>query len=468
MNRQVTRRNQESSSGMPAPTGVLQRKCNCGNHGLGRQCGVCGKNCTGMLQRKPADLADINDAPPIVHDALRAPGYPLDLTTRAFFEPRFDHDFSRVRMHTDAKAAESARAVNALAYTVGRDVVFGAGQYTPGTRAGNRLLAHELAHTIQQSPGIAPQTIPVSLQPKLTVSQQGDEYEREADRAAKEVLRMQEPATATHTLISLPTSDAGQMIQRTPEKLEKKEARRDVVFILSPDVGSEAPVVAPEVKPIRVSSPEDMAAKLKQINYPIKSLFIISHALPSGDLGFGTRDSLTFVLPSKVAAALKGSMKPEYAPELLDFRGCTIGQSPKAMEEMRAAVGAGATVGGNCYLVSQKNGPIALGGKRITKASYVTSANRKDFEKGLQMLIDSFGPKKACILNKSETGYFQAGGVMVAQWFSPELSEEWDERKSKCYAALRMEPVDPAKAKSEEFNPGIVGHCRLIKVERPK
>src|SRR5262249_44387870 len=161
---------------------------------------------------------------------------------------------------------------------------------------------------IQQAPGIAPQTetILVPLQPKLTVSQPGDEYEREADRAAEEVLQMEEPATATHTLISPPTSDAGQMIQRTPEKPEKKEARRDVVFILSPDVGSEAPVLAPGVKPIRVSSPEDMAAKLKQINYPIKSLFIISHALPSGDLGFGTRDSLTFVLPSKVAAALKG------------------------------------------------------------------------------------------------------------------------------------------------------------------
>jgi hypothetical protein len=64
-------------------------------------------------------------------------------------EPRFGHDFSNVRVHTDAKAAESARAVNALAYTVGRDVVFGPG-YTPGNVGGNRLLAHELAHVVQQ------------------------------------------------------------------------------------------------------------------------------------------------------------------------------------------------------------------------------------------------------------------------------------------------------------------------------
>ena len=66
------------------------------------------------------------------------------------FEPRFGYDFSQVRIHTDARAAESARAVNARAYTVGREVVFGAGQYSPGTAAGQRLLAHELTHIVQQ------------------------------------------------------------------------------------------------------------------------------------------------------------------------------------------------------------------------------------------------------------------------------------------------------------------------------
>ncbi len=89
-------------------------------------------------------------APPIVHEVLRSPGQPLDPANHAFFAPRFGHDFSRVRIHTDARAAESARAVNALAYTVGQDVVFGAGQYAPGTAAGNRLLAHELTHAVQQ------------------------------------------------------------------------------------------------------------------------------------------------------------------------------------------------------------------------------------------------------------------------------------------------------------------------------
>jgi len=66
-------------------------------------------------------------------------------------EPRFGHDFSQVQVHTDEKAADSARSVNALAYTVGRDVVFGTGQYAPETTAGKRLLAHELTHVVQQS-----------------------------------------------------------------------------------------------------------------------------------------------------------------------------------------------------------------------------------------------------------------------------------------------------------------------------
>jgi hypothetical protein len=82
---------------------------------------------------------------------LRGGGRLLSQSVRDFFEPRFGHDFSRVRVHADAKAADSARAVSAQAYTVGHNVVFSAGQYAPGTRAGRRLLAHELAHVVQQT-----------------------------------------------------------------------------------------------------------------------------------------------------------------------------------------------------------------------------------------------------------------------------------------------------------------------------
>jgi hypothetical protein len=90
------------------------------------------------------------DVPPVVSEVLSSAGRPLDAGTRAFMEPRFGHDFSRVRVHAGARAAESARAVGAAAYTVGERVVFGAGRYAPETEAGGRLLAHELAHVVQQ------------------------------------------------------------------------------------------------------------------------------------------------------------------------------------------------------------------------------------------------------------------------------------------------------------------------------
>lgn len=93
------------------------------------------------------------DAPPVVGEVLRSPGRPLEPTTRRFMEGRFGRGFGGVRVHTDSRAAASARAVNARAYTVGSDVVFGANEYAPGTTSGRRLLAHELTHVIQQGHG---------------------------------------------------------------------------------------------------------------------------------------------------------------------------------------------------------------------------------------------------------------------------------------------------------------------------
>jgi hypothetical protein len=120
-------------------------------------------------------------APPVVHQVLRSPGTPLDAGVRARMEPRFQHSFADVRVHADAPAAESARAVGARAYAVGRDVVFGAGRYAPGTAEGQRLIAHELAHVVQQ------RGAPSSLRPKLEIGAASDAAEREADAAASAV-----------------------------------------------------------------------------------------------------------------------------------------------------------------------------------------------------------------------------------------------------------------------------------------
>ena len=178
----------------------------------------------GLLRRSGAGHLD--RVPPIVHDVLRSPGRPLDVTTRSFIEPRFGHgfshantssalqassgelqvgpvddphereadavadsvmnessserlnrgfDFSQVRIHTDARAAQSAHAVNAAAYTVGRDIVFGEGQYQPHTRQGQRLLAHELTHVAQQSsgPSATAQRQPVLQRTSVTLTTEG-------------------------------------------------------------------------------------------------------------------------------------------------------------------------------------------------------------------------------------------------------------------------------------------------------
>ena len=199
---------QQKSLATMAGGGILQRKCACGQHKpAGGECAECKKK-RRSLQRYPVSRAEPIRVPSVVHEVLRSPGQPLDVGTRESMEQRFAQDFcrvrthttrpqmaasglkvgpandrfeqeadylaekvirsapfgtsaqatgvtkpdfSQVRVHTGAKAAESAHSVNALAYTVGRDVVFGAGQYAPQASEGKRLLAHELTHVLQQA-----------------------------------------------------------------------------------------------------------------------------------------------------------------------------------------------------------------------------------------------------------------------------------------------------------------------------
>lgn len=122
----------------------LQRQCDCGGSG---NCSACQEGKT--LQRKPVGPAAIGDAPAIVREALTSPGTPLDPGTRNYFEQRFGHDLGHVRIHTDARSKESAHAVNALAYTVGHNIVFDT-EREPASGENRRLLAHELVHILQQ------------------------------------------------------------------------------------------------------------------------------------------------------------------------------------------------------------------------------------------------------------------------------------------------------------------------------
>jgi hypothetical protein len=121
-----------------------------------------------MQTKREGSDSGVSEAPPLVHHVLREPGEPLDIETRRFMEPRFGQELGHVRVHAGPRAADSARAVHALAYTVGNNIVFGAGQHAPGGDKGKRLIAHELAHVIQQTGGSRPHSatrIPVVGRP---------------------------------------------------------------------------------------------------------------------------------------------------------------------------------------------------------------------------------------------------------------------------------------------------------------
>ncbi len=188
------RTSKPTSTSSPLSTGLLQRKCACGQYMVaGEECAECVKK-KNSLQRKltigasndPLELeadrvADqvmrmpdsktistiptmsrlqrqansesivTTTAPNIINDVLNSSGQQLTPPTRAFFEPRFGQDFSHVRIHTNHQAVKSAEALSASAYTMGSNIVFGKGQYQPTSSEGKKLLAHELVHTVQQN-----------------------------------------------------------------------------------------------------------------------------------------------------------------------------------------------------------------------------------------------------------------------------------------------------------------------------
>lgn len=159
--------------------GLLQRRCACGQKTVtGEKCDACRQG-RSPLRRRAHQASAPATAPPIVQEVLRSPGQPLDRATRIVMESQLGYDFGHVRIHTDAKAAESAQAVHAQAYTVGAQIVFGPRQYQPHTPSGRSLLAHELTHVRQQRP-----VSPTHARAPLTVGPADSRYEREAETVA--------------------------------------------------------------------------------------------------------------------------------------------------------------------------------------------------------------------------------------------------------------------------------------------
>jgi hypothetical protein len=164
--------------------GIVMRKCACGA-APGEECSCASQTDEEIklgIDRKARPSGRRSaDAVSQVNSQIAQPGRPLERGVRRNMEQRFGFSFEGVRVHDDARAAASARAIDAHAYTVGNHIVFGQGQYRPGTRSGRFLLAHELAHTIQQSGGR-------QLQPHGSISQPHDAHERQADAAASAVV----------------------------------------------------------------------------------------------------------------------------------------------------------------------------------------------------------------------------------------------------------------------------------------
>ena len=194
----------------PVVGGVLQRKCACGGS-AGVTSEFEDRNRNQLSPQRSTRKAEAETqisygVPRIVHEVLSSRGQPLSRETRAFFEPRFGHDFSNVRVHANQQAALSAAQVNAVAYTVGADVVLAPANISRDLRRVDPCWLHELAHTIQQGTDYQGgfQT--------LSLAQPDDSFERHADALAAHV--MSPSAAAFHAAPALANHRAQRSLQR--------------------------------------------------------------------------------------------------------------------------------------------------------------------------------------------------------------------------------------------------------------
>jgi len=190
---------------VPVASGILQRKCACGQHTGGGDCDECKKK-HDVVQRRPAGKSEVERVPPIVHDVLRSAGQPLDASTRAFMGPRLGHDLSAVRVHTGAAAEQSAASVDAMAYTVGNNMVFNRGQFAPSTFEGRKLIAHELTHVVQQS-------FRASTSADLRIGETNSPEERAADLASSRIVNQAQGPSGVQGMLHAGSSNT---VQRQP------------------------------------------------------------------------------------------------------------------------------------------------------------------------------------------------------------------------------------------------------------
>ncbi|MBA2434605.1 MAG: DUF4157 domain-containing protein [Verrucomicrobiota bacterium] len=343
-------------------------------------------------------------SPPIVDEVVASGGEPLDSATRDRMSSHFGHHFGDVRIHADSRAAESARAVRAHAYTVGSHIAFNAGRYAPATAAGQKLLAHELAHVVQQ------------------------------------------------------TAPGRHAVQRDDAKPEE---RIDVAIVFGDeaDAMTEGKSYAPTA--IRVTSGEDAKKKLLALGKPIGTIFVVSHSNRAGEVqvisGIGT---ISWVKLSDLSKDLKG-IPADKAPALIDFRGCKLGDAPQEMETFRQNVGAQKARGMTCWSIVSVVTPLVLpDGTELTDPSQIPKGKEGEVDAALVKQVSGLKSAdghavKDCIegLAKGETAaknmtkikrlYFAHKGNLAAVWASPEYNYDW-QKGSMCVKDL-TDQTSPCK-----------------------
>jgi hypothetical protein len=326
-------------------------------------------------------------APESVERVLTSTGNRLDATLRRDMEQRLGHDFSHVRVHTGAAAERSAHDIGAEAYTVGHNVVLGEPRRAEALDARRSVLAHELVHVVQQS----------GAQP---------------------------------------------MVQRKPDEAPAPAAKSkiDVSIVLSDGDQDLAEGAAYAKTVLRVTDVADAAAKLKALGAPVGKLFVVSHSNAAGNVEFvSSIGTINWVPIGDLAKALKGAV----AIDEVDFRGCKVGDAPRAMESFRQTVGAQATRGSNCWTFIQRATPLTLDGVDVTSPSKIPKDRQAAFDKALlqqlkNMVADNGVGVQDCLVglapgekaNKATLAkvwklYWANNGNLIASWGSPNYNRDW-------------------------------------------
>jgi hypothetical protein len=408
----------------------LQRKCHC-DTGIGSTpCAACGERARLPIQREASREKLGAD----LEGALAQGGQALPAPIRQRVEPLLGADFSSVRVHDDSASHRAATGLAARAFTVGQHIHFGSGEYRPTEPDGIRLMAHELAHTIQQTSG----GLAVAPTP-MTVAAAQSPLEREADHVAAAVMA----GRAASARLSL-GAGAVQRQQTVPT------ARVDVAIVLTDSDQDMSEGRARASIVLRVTDPEDARDKLKALGKPIGTLYVVSHSNAEGKVEFiSSIGTISWTPISSLGATLKQGFAAGMEPVTVDFGGCKVGAAGIELEAFRSAVGSQSAKSTNCWSFSAHVSPLTFGGDDITSPSQIPQSAQKRFDHALLKQLDGLKAKngvsvKNCLiglapgetfnaanLKKVWAIYWANAGNLVAIWNSPQYSENW-QKESIC------------------------------------